>query len=324
MNVKSAMRAVYTTNNINGKIHVGEKDLPSIGERDILVYMHAASINPIDWRFIGFIAPFYPFSITLGHDGAGVVVAVGKKVSRFSVGDKVYGLKVYAFRGSFAEYFALNENCADRIPDNISLIEGAALPLVGLTAIQALRWARLEPGQHVLVIGGSGGVGHIAVQVAKAQGARVTAVCSTRNVAFVKSLGADEVIDYTWQDALEVVRGVDVVLDTVGKLSHRQCRPVLNPGGCYVTTFPNWKSIPEVFLSCTIGKFFRNCRLSWFVILDGNRKDMETLSALVQEEKVVVAIDTLFEMKDINSAFEISKQSRTVGKNVVLINGGEK
>ena len=324
MNVKSAMRAVYTTNNINGQIHVGEKDLPSIGERDILVYMHAASINPIDWRFIGFIAPFYPFLITLGHDGAGVVVAVGKKVSRFSVGDKVYGLKVYAFRGSFAEYFALNENCADRIPDNISLIEGAALPLVGLTAIQALRWARLEPGQHVLVIGGSGGVGHIAVQVAKAQGARVTAVCSTRNVAFVKSLGADEVIDYTWQDALEVVRGVDVVLDTVGKLSHRQCRPVLNPGGCYVTTFPNWKSIPEVLLSCTIGKFFRNCRFSWFVTLNGNRKDMETLSALVQEEKVVVAIDTLFEMKDINAAFEISKQSRTVGKNVVLINGGEK
>lgn len=320
--VKPTMRAVYTDNNINGRILTGERELPALGAKDILVYMHAASINPIDWRFIGYVAPFYPFSITLGHDGAGEVIAVGEKVSRFKVGDRVYGLKVYAFRGSFAEYFSLNENHADLIPDNTSTIEAAALPLVGLTAIQAFRWARLKPGQHVLVVGGSGGVGHIAVQVAKAQGARVTAVCSTRNVEFVKALGADEVIDYTWQDPLDVVRNVDVVLDTVGTLSHRQCQPVLNPEGYYVTTFPNRRSMVEILLSSTLGKILRKWRRSWFVILNANSKDMATLSSLVREEKVAVVIDTLFKLNDVETAFKVSKKSRTVGKNVVLINGG--
>lgn len=317
--MKKSMRAVFTNNNISGKILVGNKKTVDVGARDILVSMHAASVNPIDWRFIKYVAPFYPFSIILGHDGAGEVVKVGAKVSHLKPGDRVFGLKVYSFRGSFAEYFRLNDKHAYKVPENLSLTEAAAYPLVGLTAIQAFKWADLKPGQNVLVVGGSGGVGHAAVQVAKALGANVTAVCSTRNIDFVRSLGADEVLDYTAQNILETPRKFDVVFDTVGNLSHQQCSPILQPGGLYVTTLPNRQSLLEIVLTYAVGWISRKWRRSWFVVLNANQEDFKTLSGLISSNKLKIKIDTKFPLSEANTAIQASKQSRTVGKNILLI-----
>ncbi|MDQ1711650.1 MAG: hypothetical protein QOE45_1100 [Frankiaceae bacterium] len=213
---------------------------PEIAENEVLVRVHAAGLDRGTWHLMtgkpylmrlamGFRGPKQPVS---GRDVAGTVVAVGSAVTRFAVGDEVFGMG----KGSFAEYTAVREDKLARKPANLSFAQAATVPISGGTALQALVAGRVERGQHLLVIGASGGVGSYAVQLAKAFGAEVTGVCGTAKLDLVRSLGADHVIDYTREDFAEGGRRYDLILDIAGNPSLSRLRRALEPRGTAVIT----------------------------------------------------------------------------------------
>jgi NADPH:quinone reductase-like Zn-dependent oxidoreductase len=214
-------------------------DRPAVGDGEVLVRVRAASVNPYDWHFLtgtpylmrlgaGLVTPKQAIP---GVDVAGEVAAVGPGVTRFSPGDEVFGVG----KGSFAEYVAV---AADKLvlkPANVTFEQAAAVPMAGLTALQGLRdRGRIHSGQQVLVNGASGGIGTFAVQLAKSFGTQVTGVCSTRNVAAARSLGADHVIDYTRDNFVHSGRRYDLILDIAGNRSIADRRRALRPGGTLV------------------------------------------------------------------------------------------
>lgn len=213
---------------------------PSLAEGQVLVQVESSSLNPLDWHFL----TGTPYVLRLmnglrtpkrtihGADVAGSVVAVGPGVQRFAVGDRVFG---ESGGGGFGGYTSVKETSIVHIPDGVSFEAAGVTPVAGLTALQGLRThGRVQPGDKVLINGGAGGVGTFAVQIARALGARVTAVCSTRNVDMVRSLGADRVVDYLKDDFVASGERFDVMLDNVGNRSPAECLRVLEPHGRYV------------------------------------------------------------------------------------------
>src|SRR6516162_3355284 len=223
----------------NLKLEEVEKPTPT--DEQLLVRVHAASVNPLDWHFIEG-TPYVlramggglrkPKETRLGVDFAGTVEAVGKSVTQFKVGDEVFGGR----DGAFAEYLCPRADRAITLkPAGITFEQAASVPIAGITALQGLRdKGKVQPGQKVLINGASGGVGTFAVQIAKALGAEVTGVCSTGNVEMVRSLGADRVIDYTREDFTRSAQRYDLIIDLVGNHSFSECRQVLKPKGGYV------------------------------------------------------------------------------------------
>ena len=215
-----------------------EKSAPA--DNRVLIKVSAASVNPLDWHYMRG-EPYFmramagigaPKDIRLGVDFAGTVEAVGKDVTRFKPGDAVFG----AADGAFAEYVSVRENGSLTLkPANMTFEQAAAVPVAAVTALQALRdKGGIQPGQEVLINGASGGVGTFAVQLAKAFGAKVAGVCSTKNVALIRSIGADTVIDYTTQDFTKGAQRYDLIVDTVGTHSLSEYRRVLKPRGALV------------------------------------------------------------------------------------------
>jgi NADPH:quinone reductase-like Zn-dependent oxidoreductase len=220
-------------------LELAEVDPPEIGDDELLVRVHAAAANPLDWHFttgtpyvLRVVAGLRrPKQAVRGVDMAGVVERVGSSVSAFAIGDRVFG----GARGAFAELVAVAADDVVKVPDGLRFEEAAAMPVAAITALQGLRdHGRLRSGQSVLINGAAGGVGTYAVQIAKAMGATVTGVCSTRNVEMVRELGADHVVDYTSDDFTTDGRRYDVFLDNVGNRSIADSRRVLAPGGVYV------------------------------------------------------------------------------------------
>ncbi len=209
-------------------VRLGNVETPRPGPREILVAVRAASVNPIDWKLRqGLLREVFPLTlpIVLGRDFSGVVAATGGEVADFHVGDEVFGLADVTRGGSHAEFVAADHRVAARKPRNLSHIEAASLPLVGLTALTALDdVARLHAGQRVLIHAGAGGVGGFAVQYASHVGALVAATCRSENVAYVAGLGADRVIDYADEDFAALLSDLDLVFDTLGGDVHRRCR----------------------------------------------------------------------------------------------------
>jgi len=215
-----------------------EVDPPTPKDDQVLINVRAASVNPYDWHRMtgspglrkeyGEPAPNNP---AIGTDMAGIVVAVGKAVTGFEPGDEVFGRAI----GSFAEYACSRERSIVHKPSNVSFEAAAAVPIAGLTALQALRdYGQIQAGQRVLINGASGGVGTFAVQLARAFDTHITGVCSTGNVALVRSIGADEVVDYTQRDFTEAVQQYDLILDTVGNHSVEDYERCLKPEGICV------------------------------------------------------------------------------------------
>jgi NADPH:quinone reductase-like Zn-dependent oxidoreductase len=224
-------------------LRLREVDKPVAADHEVLVRVHAASVNAYDWHVmrgdpylarLAFGFPNGPKTKIRGRDYAGRVEAVGRNVERFRAGDEVYG-DLGQVDGAFAEYVRVPDDLVEPKPANLTFEQAAAMPLAGNTALGCLRdAARVQPGQHVLINGASGGVGTFAVQIAKAFGAEVTGVCSTRNVDLVETLGADHVIDYTRDDYTRDERRYDIVLDLVGNRSLTDCRRALTPTGTLV------------------------------------------------------------------------------------------
>ena len=290
---------------------------PQIKPNQLLVKVHASSVNPIDWKTrqgMLSLLTVNQFPLILGFDVAGEVVAVGSQVTGFQIGDAVYGSTSFP-GGAYAEFAAVPENLIAPKPKNLSFEEAATVPLAALTALQALRdQGNIKSSQTVLINGASGGVGMFAVQIAKALGTEVTGVCSSKNLEFVKSLGADRVIDYTKEDFTDNSGQYDIILDAVGKRSLSNCKRVLTPNGIYISTLPT----PEVFIQSLLTAFFPGQKAK-FVIERPNTEDLVYLKELIETGKMRTVIDRSFPLAELAAAHSYSESERTVGKIAIVV-----
>jgi NADPH:quinone reductase-like Zn-dependent oxidoreductase len=303
------------------------KPVPDEGR--ILIKVHASSVNPADWygatgqpylvRLAGGIGT--PDDWHIGTDVAGVVEAVGPDVTEFKVGDEVFG---GAF-GAYAEY-ALGRAKGGVVlkPAELSFEEAAGIPVAALTALQGLRdQGKLKAGQKVLINGASGGVGTYAVQIAKAMGAEVTGVCSTRNVEMVRSLGADHVVDYTQADFTRGEVRYDVILDNVGNRSYFDLANVTTPNGIIVTVGgqkkdpwvgPIWRIVSRLFVAPFVEQELP------FFIARFNKADMQYLADLARDRKLRTVIDRRYPLEQTAAALEYLGTQRARGKVIVTVN----
>ena len=303
-----------------------EKPVPAANE--VLVKVRVAAVNPLDWHYMRGI-PYImrmesglgrPASPRLGVDFSGVVEAVGKDVARFKPGDEVFGAR----SGAFAEYVSVNEDRALVLkPPNITFEQAASVPIAAITALQALRdKGRIRAGQRVLINGASGGVGTFAVQIAKQLGAEVTGVCSTRNVALVKSLGADHVIDYTREDFTKGAQKYDLIVDMVGNHPLLEYRRAMTPKGVFVIVGgPNegrWLGpmigpIKAAMLSPFVDQEFG------MILSELNQNDLAYLNNLLQIEKLTPVIDRRYRLSEVPAAIEYLEKGRARGKVLITL-----
>jgi NADPH:quinone reductase-like Zn-dependent oxidoreductase len=309
-------------------IELREIDKPVPADDELLVRVRAASVNPADWYgvtgrpYVGraLMGLLKPKQRVLGVDYAGTVEAVGKNVTQFRSGDDVFGGR----NGAFAEYLcAREERAVVPKPANVTFEQAAAVPIAAITALQGLRdKGRLEPGQKVLINGASGGVGTFAVQIAKALGADVTGVCSTRNVELVRSLGADHVIDYTREDFTRSNQRYDLMLDIAGSRSWSECRRVLNPQATLVVVgapkgnrlLGPLSHVVKVRLAA-----LRGSQKVVFFIAKFNKPDMVVLQELLAAGKVTPIIDRRYELSEIAEAFRYLGEGHCRAKVVITV-----
>lgn len=292
---------------------------PGVAAGSVVIRVAAAGVNPADaylrgGRFRLFARMTFP--VVPGRDVAGVVAAVGSAVTRFRPGDPVYAMTPELRGGGYAEYASAREGDVAHAPAGISLAHAAAVPLAGLTALQALRdRAGLAPGDHLLVNGASGGVGSLAVQVARQLGARVTAACSERNAELVRDLGAEEVLDYASVDVTAAGARYDAVLDVVGGHPFRRWRRVLAPHGTAVTLDPLRGNPAARLLARATGGGRRLASL----LVQPSGTGLATLAGWIEEGKVRVVIDRCYPLAEAEAAHRHIETQRTRGKIVLLV-----
>jgi NADPH:quinone reductase-like Zn-dependent oxidoreductase len=325
---ESTMRAI--TQDVYGSaevLHLAQIPRPVPAEHEVLVQVRAAGLDRGVWhltRGLPYLARLAfglrkPKNPVPGMDLAGIVVAAGPAVTRFAVGDAVFG----SGRGSFAEYAVAREDQLAIKPANLTFEQAAAVPVSAVTALQGLRDAgRIEPGQKVLVIGASGGVGSFAVQLAKAFGAQVTGVASTAKLEAVRSLGADDVIDYTREDFADVANRYDLILDIAGNPSLARLRRALNRTGTAVITGGEEggnltggmnRQLRALLLSPFVGQ-----RLTMF-IGKVSSSDLEELTGLIEAGKVKPSIDRTFPLAEVPDALRYLEAGKVCGKVVITI-----
>ncbi|CAF0695030.1 NADP-dependent oxidoreductase [Candidatus Methylacidithermus pantelleriae] len=284
-----------------------EAPLPVLQEGDLLVKVHAAGVNPVDWKVReGRLQARlnHKLPLILGWDFSGVVVQQGPGTSRFAWGDEVFARPDIRRDGSYAEYIAVREVEVARKPRSLDHIRSAVIPLAALTAWQSLfDAAKLEPGQTVLVHAAAGGVGHFAVQLAKIWGAQVIATASARNHDFVYELGADEVVDYTQVPFEERIKDVDVVFDTVGGETQERSWKVLRPGGILVSILS-----PPQAPSDT-----RRLRGA-YVFVEPNAEELAQIAELVDQGKLRPYVSQVFGLSEARKAHELSQTGHVRGK----------
>jgi NADPH:quinone reductase-like Zn-dependent oxidoreductase len=324
--MKAIVYCDYGVPNLN----LQEIEKPTPADDQLLVRVHAASVNPLDWHFVEgtpYIARFFfgmgarkPKDTRLGVDFAGAVEAVGKNVTKFKPGDEVFGGR----DGAFADYVCVREARAVALkPANVTFEQAASVPIAAITALQGLRdKGKVQAGQKVLINGASGGVGTFAVQIAKSYGAEVTGVCSTRNLDLVRSLGADHVIDYTKEDFAKSGNRYDVILDNVGTQPLAKFRSALNPKGICVMiggggpndgrwVGPMARPIKALMLSPFVSQKFE------MMLAELNHNDLAFLADLMQSGKVKPVIDRTYKLSEAPEAIKYVEQGHARGKVVI-------
>jgi NADPH:quinone reductase-like Zn-dependent oxidoreductase len=308
-------------------LQLQEVDKPAIRDDAVLVKVVAAAANPYDWHFMRG-EPYFmrliaglrtPKRNGLSVDFAGQVEATGSGVTQFQPGDEVFGM----CDGAFAEYVCCSEQAMALKPTNLTFEETAAVPLAGLTALQGLRDAgQLQPGQKVLIIGASGGVGTFAVQIAKDFGAHVTGVCSTKNLEMVRSLGADEVIDYTQADFTQSGQKYDLIFQLGGMHSPAHCGRALTPEGTLVLSSGDsdgrWIGPLDRILKAAVLSPFVKQSLNTLGA-KRSKKDLEQLAALIEAGKLTPIIDRTLPLSEVPEAIRYVEKGHTQGKVVITL-----
>ena len=313
-------------------LHCEEIDKPVPGDKEILIKVRAAALNPLDWhmmrgkpyimRAMGGALQRPKTARTVGVDVAGVVEAVGKLVTKFEPGDWVFG-DVFGTRcGAVAEYTCAPESKFVTKPHRLTFEQAAAVPVAGFTALQGLRdKARVRPGEKVLINGAAGGVGTFAVQIAKALGAEVTGVCGTRNVEMVRSLGADHAIDYTKEDFTKGAERYDAILDAVGNRSLSDMKRALKPkGACVVVAGPDGKWLGPLvrFIQAPALSPFGSQKLTP-LIANPNTEDLTILREMIELGKVTPVIDRCYSFEETPAAMRYLEEGHARGKVIVTV-----
>ena len=311
---------------------------PAMRSRDILVDVRAAGLNPVDFKFRqgklrAILRPKLPF--VLGNELAGEVIAVGSDVTRFRVGDRVFARVAKDRAGAFAEQACVDEDHAAPMPQELDFTAAAAVPLAGLTALQALRdELGVKPGQKVFMSGGAGGVGTFAIQIAKWLGAHVTTTASKRGEALVRSLGCDEVIDYTAQDLSKAGGKFDAGFDLVGGNTLEQMFGIMRPGARIVSV----AAIPEPqtaikdlggrralsaafwIISYGIRSRARRAGIGYrYLFMHPSGRDLAQLSELIEQEKLKIIVDKTYPFARISEALAYVESGHAKGKVVVMM-----
>jgi NADPH:quinone reductase-like Zn-dependent oxidoreductase len=323
--MQAAVRRCYGSPDV---IEIADIEKPTPGVDEVLVRIHAASVNPLDWHELRG-SPYImrlglglgkPDSVRMGVDFAGTIESVGANVTNFKPGDEVFGGR----NGAFAEYVTVGSDRALALkPANMSFEQAASVGIAGITALQALRdKGKLESGQRVLINGASGGVGTFAVQIAKSLGAEVTAVCSTRNVELVRSIGADHVFDYKKEDYTESGEQYDLILDNVGNHGLLANRKSLKPDGTFVMiggAKGNW-------LAPLMGPI-KGLMLSPFVeqelvliLAQFSQADLNVLGDLMRSGDVSPVIDRTYSLSELPAAIAYSEEGHARGKIIIAVN----
>ena len=288
-----------------------ERPEPQAGE--VLVKVHVAAVNPADWKIRDGMGEMFGLKLPLilGGDIAGTVEAVGLEVENFKQGDAVYGMTVSGgFSGAYAEYALAKADAIAPKPESLDFEQAAAIPIGALTAWQAMfDLANLSSGQRILITGASGGVGSMAVQLAKAKGAFVIGTASGKNEQYVRDLGADEFVDYTRQPFEAVVKDVDVVFDTVGGDTQERAFQTLKKGGFLVTSAqtPSEEKAKEFGVEAA------------FVFCKPNAGQLAEINRLIEEGKLKIHIETVLPLAEVKKAHQLSQSGRTRGKIVLQI-----
>jgi NADPH:quinone reductase-like Zn-dependent oxidoreductase len=305
-----------------------ETEKPLIKATDILIETKAVGLNPIDFKLVsGGLKDMVPLDLpdTIGFDISGIVLEKGAEVIDFKIGDAVYARVPQDQMGTVAEYVAVDSTVASKKPENISFEEAAGLPLIGLTSIQAFERVGLKEGDRVLIHAGSGGVGSFAIQYAKSKGAYVYTTTSTENVAWVKALGADRVIDYKKEDYKSIVSELDIVLDTLGGDYTTEAFQVIKEGGkvSSIASVPDEETaammgmedyhLPEN-LSKLIDEKSANYKLTW---MQPNGEQLHTISTMVKDEKIKPVTDRVYAFGDAIEAYLYLATGRAKGKVII-------
>ena len=321
------MQAIFrTTYGSADVLELKEIDKPLPKDNEVLVRVRAASVNPLDWhvlrgepflvRLMGF-GIMKPKHLVLGADMAGRIEAVGHNVTRFKVGDEVFGSGM----GGFAEYACIREDHATFKPPTVSFEQAAAVPVAGLTALQALRdHGRIQEGHHVLINGASGGVGTFAVQIARALGAQVTGVCSTHNLELVRSIGAQHAIDYTKEDYWARGKQYDLIVDNASFQPISGPLQALKASGIYVGVggSSSTVSVLQSMIFDPVVARFKGKKVVSFVA-NVNQADLEFMKKLLENGKIVPAVERTYCLNETPQAISHVEQGHTRGKVVVTV-----
>lgn len=315
---------------IKDSLAFNEVSKPTVLATDVLIEVKAAAINPIDK---GIVLGNYqsmipiPFPSTVAYDVSGVVVEKGDDVSNLEVGDLVYARVPQEQMGTLAEYVAVTHIAVSKKPGNISFEEAASIPLAGLTALQSLEYAGIKENDKVLIHAGSGGVGSLAIQYAKAKGAYVYTTTSTGNVEWVKALGADRVIDYKTEDYKSIVQDADIVFDTLGQEYAVDAFQVLKQGGKVVSVagpideeIANMFGMADYKLPAELAKSMGDKGASYkFIFMHPNGAHLGALKSMIEDEKIKPIIDKVYSFSESIEAFAHLASGRAKGKIVIKI-----
>jgi len=309
---------------------INEIDKPTISKDDVLIEVMATSINPIDKLLVlGYLKEMLPipFPSTAGYDVSGIIVEKGAGVKSFKIGDLVYARVPGEQMGTIAEYVSVNSAAVSVKPENISFEQAASIPLVGLTALQALESVNIKKNDKILVHAGSGGVGSFAIQYAKSKGAYVYTTTSTNNVEWVKALGADRVIDYKTEDYKKIVKDADIVFDTLGDMYTADAFQVIKQGGRVVsiigaldeetakmfgmTTYELPKEIAK-------GKEDKNA-IYKYIFMNPNGTQLAQIKTLIEGGKIKPIIDKIYSFSESVEAYTHLASGRAKGKVIIKI-----